>query len=300
MYVITGATGHTGSIVAKALLSKGEKVRAVSRSEEHLKALAAAGAEPFAADMTDGAAVTRAFAGAKAVYALIPPNMAAPDPRAYQMRVAETVARAIQSAGVSHVVLLSSIGADKTEKTGPVVGLHYFEEQLNRIKGLNVLHLRPGSFMENTLMQAGIIRTAGVAAGPLRADLSLPIIATRDIGDVAAKALLRLDFSGQQTRELHGQRDLTMTEVAQIIGRAIGKPELSYVQAPNEQVRAGMVQSGMPGALVDLLLEMAAALNSGYMVPLEARSVQNTTPTSYEDFVKQEFVPAYQGKSAAA
>jgi uncharacterized protein YbjT (DUF2867 family) len=300
MYVVTGATGHTGNVVAKALLSRGEKVRVIGRTAERLKTLAAEGAEPFAADLADAASVTQAFVGAKAVYVMMPPNLASPDFRAFQNRVADAIATALRSASVTHAVTLSSIGADKPDKTGPVVGLHYLEQQLNAIDSLNVLHLRAGYFMENTLAQIGIIQKMGMAVGPLRPDLKLPMIATRDIGEAAANALLTLNFNQKQTRELLGQRDISMSEVAHIIGRAIGKADLRYVQAPDEQVRPALIQIGMSPNMADLILEMSAALNSGHMRALEQRSVQNTTPTSYESFVTEEFVPLYEGKSAAA
>ena len=300
MYVVTGATGHTGDIVATTLLKKGEKVRVIGRSAERLKKLAEEGAEPFAADLTDVGSVTKALAGAKAAYVMIPPNLATPDLRAFQDRVADTIAAAIKASGMTHAVTLSSIGADKTEKTGPVVGLHYLEQQLNRIDGLSVLHLRAGYFMENTLAQIDIIKRMGVTVGPLRPDLKLAMIATRDIGEAAANALLTLNFHQKQTRELQGQRDISMGEVAQIIGKAIGKADLQYVQAPDEQVRPALIQVGMTPNMADLILEMSAALNSGHMRGLEPRSGQNTTPTSYETFVTEEFVPLYEGKPAAA
>ena len=300
MYVITGATGHTGNVVAKALLTKGEKVRVVGRNPDRLKSLVAEGAEPFTADLTDAANITRAFVGAKAVYVMMPPNLASPDFRAFQNRVTDATAAALRSAGVTHVVTLSIIGADKPNNTGPVAGLHYLEQQLNSIDGLNVLHLRAGYFMENTLAQIGIIRMTGMAVGPLRPDLKLPLIATRDIGETAANALLNLDFRQKQTRELLGQRDISMSEVAQIIGKNTGKPDLRYTQAPDEQVRPALIQLGMSPNVANLLLEMSAALNSGYMRALEPRLQQNTTPTSYETFVAEEFVPRYEGKSAAA
>jgi uncharacterized protein YbjT (DUF2867 family) len=300
MYVVTGATGHTGSVVAKSLLKKGAKVRVIGRSVERLKGFAAEGAEPFATDFTDVGGVTKALVGATAAYVMMPPNLASPDLRAFQNRVTDAIAAALESAGVTHVVTLSSIGADKPDKTGPVVGLHYLEQQLNGIDSLNVLHLRAGYFMENTLAQIVIIQKMGMAVGPLRPDLKLPMIATRDIGEAAANALLSLDFRQKQTRELLGQRDISMTEVAQIIGRAVGKPDLRYIQAPDEQVRAALIQLGMSSNMADLILEMSAALNSSHMRALEPRSGQNTTPTSYETFVAEEFVPQYEGKSAAA
>jgi uncharacterized protein YbjT (DUF2867 family) len=192
---------------------------------------------------------------------------------------------------------LSSFGADKSEKTGPVVGLHRLEQKLNRVAGLNVLHLRAGYFMENTLAQIGIIQAMGMIAGPLRPDLKIPMIATRDIGAAAAEALLRLDFRQQQTRELLGERDLSMAEATAIIGRAIDRPTLAYTWLPDEQARPALIQTGMSPSLADLVLEGAAALNSGHWRALETRSPQNSTPTSYETFVAEEFVPRYRGTS---
>ena len=300
MFVITGATGHTGNVVAKTLLANGEKVRVIGRNADRLKEFVAAGAEPFAAELSDGGSVAKAFLGAKAAFVMIPPNPSSPDVLGFQKRVADAIASGLQSSGVTHAVVLSSIGADKPDKTGLVVGLHYLEERLNAIDALNVLHLRAGYFMENTLPQAGIIRTAGMAVGPMRADLKLPMIATRDIGAAAAEALLSLNFRQKQTHELLGQRDVTYEDVAKIIGQAIGKPDLRYIQAPDEQVRAAFIQLGMSSNMVDLLLEMSGSLNSGYMRALEPRSAQNTTPTSYDVFVAEEFVPLFEGKSAAA
>ena len=300
MYVVTGATGNTGNVVAKALLSRGEKVRVIGRTAERLKAFGAEGAEPFAAELTDAAGVTKAFVGAKAVYVMLPPNPANSDYRSFQNRVTDAIVAALRSTGVTHAVTLSSIGADKPDKTGPVEGVHYLEQQLNCIDALNVLHLRAGYFMENTLAQIGIIQKMGMAVGPLRPDLKLPMVATRDIGEAAADVLLSLDFRQKQTRELLGQRDISMNEVAQSIGSAIGKPGLRYIQAPDEQVRPALVQLGMSSNVAGLILEMSAALNSGHMRALEQRSAKNTTPTSYETFVREEFLPRYGGESAAA
>jgi uncharacterized protein YbjT (DUF2867 family) len=300
MYVVTGATGHTGNIVARTLLGKGAKVRAIGRSADRMQALVAQGAESFVTDLTEVSQLAKAFDGAKAAYVMVPPDLTAPDYRAFQDRVTDTIAAALRSAGVTHVVSLSSIGADKPDRTGPVLGLRHLEQQLNHINGLHVLHLRAGYFMENTLSQVGIIQKMGISVGPLRPDLKVSMIATEDVGAVAADALLRLDFQQKNTRELQGQRDISMTEVAQIIGKAIGNPGLRYTQAPDDQVQAALIQLGMSSSTARLLLEMSAALNSGYMRALEPRSAQTTTPTSYETFVAEKFKPLYEGKSAAA
>ncbi|HTS56735.1 MAG TPA: NmrA family NAD(P)-binding protein [Terriglobales bacterium] len=299
MYVVTGTTGHTGNVVARTLLGKGAKIRAIGRSADRLQALVAQGAEAFVTDLTEVSHLVKAFEGAKAAYVMLPPNLAAPDYRAFQDRVTDTITAALRSARITHVVTLSSIGADKPDRTGPVLGLRYLEQQLNHINGLHVLHLRAGYFMENTLSQVGVIQKMGISVGPLRPDLKLSMIATEDVGAVAADALLRLDFQQKNTRELQGQRDISMNEVAQIIGKAIGNPGLRYTQAPDDQVQAALIQLGMSASIARLLLEMSAALNSGYMRALEPRSAQTTTPTSYETFVAEKFKPLYEGKSAA-
>jgi uncharacterized protein YbjT (DUF2867 family) len=300
MYVVTGATGNTGRVVASQLLDQGKKVRVIGRSKERLQPLVDRGAEAFVADLSDQAALTKAFTGAEGVYAMIPPSATSQDFRDEQRQVAKAIAGALESARVKHAVALSSIGADKEAGTGPVAGLHEFEEILNRIAGLNVLHLRAGYFMENTLGQAAAIHAMGKTAGPLRGDLKLPLIATRDIGSAAAELLTALDFSGKQTRELLGQRDLSMDEATAIIGKAIEKPDLKYVQLPGEQMQPAFVQMGMSPNVAGLILEMAAALNSGHMRALEQRSKENTTPTLFETFVKEEFVPVYRGQKQAA
>src|SRR5439155_3931120 len=300
MYVILGATGNTGSVVAKRLLDKGKRVRVVGRDNKKLATFVSRGADAFEADVLDTDALSRALAGAQGVYVLIPPDMTSPDFRAHQDRVTESIAKALEKVGVAHAVTLSSVGADKPDKTGPVVGLHKMELRLAQVPGLNALHLRAGYFMENTLAQIGIIRSFGMMAGPIRADVPLAMIATRDIGAAAAEALLRLDFRGRQTQELLGPRDVTYTEAGRVIGTAIGKPDLAYTQLPEEQVIQAMTGMGISGNMAQLLCEMSAAINSEYMKPLEPRSEKNTTPTSFATFAQEVFLPAYKGQAANA
>jgi uncharacterized protein YbjT (DUF2867 family) len=300
MLVITGATGNTGSAAAERLIASGARVRVIGRDAKRLERFSRKGAEAVVADATDAAALEKAFSGARAVYAMIPPSPAAPDVRAYQERVSDAMASAIRKSGIAHAVALSSTGADKAHGTGPVVGLCSLEKKLESIDGLNVLSLRAGYFMENMLVQARIIQSLGFMAGPIRPDLPLPMIATRDIGAAAAESLGRLDFSGKQTRELLGFQHVTYTEAAKIIGAAIGKPDLAYRQVPASMLKPAMIQMGMSSNMVDLILEMTDALNRGYMKPLEQRSDRNTTATKFETFVNEVFGPAYHASAASA
>jgi len=299
MFVVLGASGNTGHVVATNLLAGGKKVRVVGRNAAHLKPLEAKGAETFTADVTDADALTQAFQQADSAYVMIPPNPTTTDPAGYQNRAIDAIAAAVQKAGTKNVVALSSIGADKSSGVGPVVGLHNLEQKLSQIDSANVLFLRAGYFMENTLGQVNAIRQMGVVATTLRPDLKLTMIATRDIGAAAADALLNPNFKGHQTRELLGQRELTYTEVTRIIGQSIGKPDLKYAQLSNDQFRGVLVQMGMSEQFAKLLTEMTDSLNSGHMRALEPRSSQNTTSTTFENFVAEYFVPAYHQQPAA-
>ncbi len=300
MYTIIGASGNTGRVVAGKLLAHGEKVRVMGRDASRLQGLVQKGAEAFVGNCGDVAALTQAFRGSKAVYLMIPPNPAIPNVREDQERVSDALTAAVQKAGVEYAVVLSSVGADKPDRTGPVIGLHNLEQKLNGVAGLHAVYFRAGYFMENLLPQAMIIKSFGVTGGPLRSDLKLAMIATRDIGAAAAAALLKLDFRGKQARELQGQRDLTYPEVTSIIGKAIGKPDLGYMQLGPAQLKPALMQAGMSSNMADLILEMAESLNSGYMTTLEPRSAENTTPTSIETFVAEQFLPQFREKSASA
>lgn len=299
MYVITGATGNTGSVIANKLLDAKKKVRVVGRSKERLQPFVARGAEACVADVTDAAALTRAFENASAVYAMIPPDFRG-DFRAAQDKTGDAIAAAILKAGVTHLVNLSSIGADVPQGAGPISGLHHYEKKLDGMVKLHVLHLRPSYFFENLLMLIPGIRQFGALSTDFRADLAMPMIATHDIGERAAAELLQLSFTGHSTRELLGPREYTFAEIAAILGKAIGNLRLGYVQAPYEQVEQALQQMGLTPENARLISEMDRALNEGRVKAKEKRSAENTTPTSLEQWAQEVFAPAFQGKATAA
>ncbi|HEV3118369.1 MAG TPA: NmrA family NAD(P)-binding protein [Gemmataceae bacterium] len=293
MHVILGASGNTGSIVADFLLSKGRKVRVVGRDAGRLQRFVRQGAEAFIANLSDAAALTKAFGGARAAYLLLPPITSRED----QERESDAIAKAVKESGLRYAVYLSSYGAQVPEGTGPVAGLHSSEEKLNAISGLNVLHLRAAYFMENNLAAIGMIHGTGIFGHALLPDLKMPMIATRDVGDYAAQRLLDLDFSGKQTRELLGERDLSMAEATAAIARGIGKPDLRYEQLPYDQMEQALTQMGLSSKKAAVYIEMFKAINSGVLAAQEPRSAENTTPTSFETFVRDVFAVAYHGKA---
>jgi uncharacterized protein YbjT (DUF2867 family) len=300
MYVILGATGNIGSEIVSKLLEKGEKIRAIGRNAEKLRSLADKGAETISADVHDSESLAKAFSGARAAFLMIPPSMTSQDYREDQERIGDSIVAAVEKSKLQYAVNLSSIGAQAASGTGPIAGLHAYEQKLNRVAGLNVLHLRPAFFMENNLMAIDMIPSMGVFASALLPDAMFPMIATRDIGAYAAGRLLKLDFAGKQTQELLGERDLSLNGVTAIIARAIGKPDLRYIQIPYEQADQALTGMGVPPKSAALFVEMYRGFNEGIVVNEEPRSASNTTPTSFETFVQDVFVPAFRGKAASA
>jgi uncharacterized protein YbjT (DUF2867 family) len=295
-YVILGASGNTGSIIADFLLSKGEQVRVVGRDARRLQRFVRNGAEAFAADWSDAEALSKAFSGARAAYLMLPPISSRED----QEQQSDAIAQAAKGSGLRYAVHLSSYGAHVPEGTGPIAGLYSSEQKLNAIGGLNVLHLRAAYFMENNLAAIGMIRGMGIFGHALLPDLKMPMIATRDVGDYAAQRLLALDFSGKQTRELLGERDLSMAEATALLARGIGKPDLRYQQFPYDQIQQALTEMGFSPQKAAVYIEMFQAINAGVIAAQEPRAPENTTPTSFEKFVQDVFAPAYRANASAA
>jgi uncharacterized protein YbjT (DUF2867 family) len=284
MIVITGATGKTGSAIAETLISGGKKVRVIGRDAAKLKGFTAKGAESAVGDLGDTAFLTKAFAGAEAVYALIPPNFGVADFRAYQKKIGESIVAAVKGSGVKYVVHLSSQGAHLPDRTGPIVGLHDQEERLNRLDGVNVLHLRPTYFMENLLMNIDLIKKMNIMGSAVRGDVKFAMIATKDIAAYASERLVKRDFSGKSVRDLLGQRDLSLDEAAAVIGKKLGKTGLKYVAFPYDDAEKGMVSMGLMPDMSKLYIEMSKALNDGLFAVHIPRTRENTTSTSIEEF----------------
>ena len=284
MNVIIGATGHIGSQAADILLERGVPVRVIGRDASRLQQFVARGAEAAVGDLRDGAFVARAFAGADALFAMIPPEYGATDFRAYQNDVGAHIASGILKAGIWYVVNLSSQGADLREGTGPILGLRDQEERLNRLEGVNVLHLRPTYFMENLLMNIPVINRFGYAGSAVRGDQPFGMIATSDIAAFVAERLINRDFAGKGVRDLLGERDLTLNEATKILGGRIGLPDLKYVQFSYADAAKWMQEMGISGDVARLFIEMSMALNNGSFAVGRPRNADNTTPTAIEAF----------------
>lgn len=280
---ILGATGKTGGTAAEQLLAAGVKVKAVGRSADKLAALKKRGAQAIAADTADAAALTEALRGSDAAYLMIPGDYTKPDLPGQYRRAGEAIAQAVRDSGLKRAVFLSSLGADATSGTGPIVGLHAAEERLRSIPGLALLILRPGYFYENNYGALHLIKAQGINGSAIDPEVTVPTIAAADIGGAAAEALRKADFSGVVVRELTGPRDLTMAEVTRLLGKAIGKPDLPYVRFPDDGYVEGLKGAGFDPEAARLFLEMAQAFNKG-LVRAQPGTEKVRTTTPFEAF----------------
>jgi uncharacterized protein YbjT (DUF2867 family) len=276
---VTGATGHIGSVIVDRLKAQGHSVRPVSRRA--------------GVNVDDLAALTKTFSGADAVFLMIPPEVTVPDIRKRQNEVGEKLAQAAQAAKVKRVVFLSSVDAHLPKGTGPIVGLHDMEERLRKLSIPEKVFMRPAYFMENHLVGIGMIKQMGMYGSALRADVPIPMIATKDIGEKAAEYLTEEPFRQPEVRELLGPREYTMADVAKTLGAAIGKPDLKYMQFPYEDARKAMVGMGLSPSYAGAIIEMSQSFNDVPVHGTEKRSAQNTTPTTLEQFAQDTFAKAY-------
>lgn len=285
IFVIMGATGQIGHVLAKQLLKNGHKVRALGRDQNKLGELKSLGAEVITIeDFTDATALTKAFNHADAVFSFIPPGYMTDDISAYQDKVGEAIKTAIQKNHIPYVVNLSSIGGQLSAGGGPINGLHRHEERLNTLKDVNILHLRPGYFMENLFWSIPSIKHTGHLSTASKSDLMIPMIATKDIALTAAERLNRLDFEGHSVFEMVGPHAHTMVETAKILGKAIGQPHLSFVQLSMAEAEKEMVASGMRPKNVKLMLEMYQSFNENKIHPTQKIDSAHKTKTTLEEF----------------
>ena len=278
--VITTPTGNIGGRALRQLLAAGADVSVIVRRPEKLSDSVRSRVKIHQGSLTDVDLVTKAFRGAQAALWLTPPNYAHPDPAAYHDELGEVAAAAIKESKIPYVVNISSASAH-LENAGPISGVGAIERRLNEAAE-NVVHLRPGFFMENFLQQIEPIKNDGAIYDPMPADRPYPIIATQDIGDVAAELLLKRNWSGRQNRGLHGAADLTFAEATKILGESIGKP-LKHVQITPDQAYQTFIALGASPGFAKALVEMYQALSKPNAIA-EPRTPETTTPTTLREW----------------
>ncbi len=257
----TGSLGNVAKPLVKKLIAAGHEVTVITSSEDRKPVIEALGAKAAVGSISDAAFLMDAFKAADAVYTMMPPAMGANNMIQNIEDAGRAYAEAIKATRVSRVVMLSSIGADAPQGTGPVQGVNRVETILQTLQGVNVTVLRSGLFYVNFLRDIPLIKGRNIFGNNYPGDLPLPLTHHEDLSDAIAEAL---QTGGKAFEVKYIVSDVaTGDQVAAAFGAAIGKPELSWTNIPDEQLRQGMLSAGLPPELTGLITEMGQGLRAG-------------------------------------
>jgi uncharacterized protein YbjT (DUF2867 family) len=292
--VINTPTSNIGRALAVRLLDAGEIVTVLSRDKRKVDDLAKRGARVIEGSFEEATLLAKALEGAEALFWLTPPP-ARPDYYAWATKCAKQAATAAKKAGVRRAIVLSSMGAHTGPGTGAVGPAREMENDFEALLPA-VVSLRPGIFMENFLLSAGMIANAGQMFLPIPTGKRWPLVATSDIAAKAACWLLDRSWTGHHRVGVHGPKDLSPDEAAAIISLALGKP-VKCVEATRDQARGAMKGMGMPDFVVELIMEQYDAFRDGRLESAEPRTPDTTTPTTLAEFTRTTLIPAIRAAS---
>jgi len=289
--IITGSLGNISRPLSTHLISAGHQVSIVSSNKDKSEEITSIGGIPAIGSVSDERFLTDAFTGADVVYLMVPNDFSTNDLKGHIKEVGEHYANAVKAAGVKKVVLLSSIGAHLAKGTGPIAGLFEVEQIFGKLEDIDILILRPAYFYNNFYGNLDMIKHMGIIGANYGADQTIIMVDPKDIAAVAANKIQE-GFSGKSILYIASDRRM-LKEVAEQIGKAIGKPELPWVAFEDAQAFEGMVGAGLPEEIARNYEEMGTAIRSGVL--WEDFDLNKNVPIGkikLEDFAKQ-FALAY-------
>ena len=293
--VVTGSLGHISKPLTETLVKDGHAVTVISSNPDRQKDIEALGAKAAIGTLEDVDFLVATFAGADAVYAMIPPaNYFDPDLDllAYYRRLATNYAQVINQSGVKRVINLSSIGADLSEGNGILLGTYHVEQILNGLPpDVALTHLRPTSFYYNLYGYVDMIKNGGLIAANYGADQAVVWVSPKDIAAVVAEELVT-PSAGQNVRYVASD-ERTGTETARVLGEAIGKPDLKWVLVSGEQVQQSLAAIGMNPQIAAGLAEMYGSWYDGKLAAEYYRNKPALGQVKLEDFAS-EFAAAFK------
>ncbi|MEJ1963732.1 MAG: NAD(P)H-binding protein [Gammaproteobacteria bacterium] len=291
MIVVTAPTGDIGRQVLNNILDSGEPIRVIARDPSRIPAHIRERVEIVQGSHADIDVVNEAFAGAEAVFWLVPPDPRASSVEAAYVDFTRPACEAIRSQGVKRLVDISPLGRGLALAAhAGYVTASLAMDDLIASTGVDFRALTMPSFMDNILLQLEPIRTRGNFASPIDGDRKLPACATRDIAAVAARLLLDRSWSGQGHVAVLGPADLSFNEMAKIMSWVLGKT-VRYQQISFTAYKSRFVDLGMSEAMAQGMTDMAAAKNEG-LDNAEPRTPGNTTPTSFRQWCEEVLRPA--------
>jgi uncharacterized protein YbjT (DUF2867 family) len=258
--IITGSLGNIGKPLAQNLIASGHDVTVVSSNADRKSDIENLGAKAAIGSVSDADFLAATFAGADSLFAMTPPNLGGSNVISNTANAGKAFAEAINKAGVKRVVMLSSIGADLEKGTGPIVGLHQIEKIYNGLENTAVTFLRAGFFFTNLYNDVPMIKGAGIIGANYPASLKMPFVHPTDIAAAAAEELQK-NATGKNIRYIISDVR-TPNDVANVLGDAIGKTDLPWVEFTDEQSVQGMTQAGLPEEMANMYTEMGSGLRS--------------------------------------
>src|SRR5882724_5554626 len=283
---LTGSLGNISKPLAEILIKNGHKVTIISRDSKKVSDIEALGAAAAIGSVSDSAFLTNAFKGVDTIYTMVPPNWGVSNYRQYIAETGKTYLEAIKASGVKRVVNLSSIGAHLSGGTGPIAGLYDVEHTLNTLDGIAIKHLRAGIFFINFFFDIGTIRNRGIMGNNYGEKTKLVMAHPGDIAAVAAQEL-QGSFEGKSHRYVVSD-EREISQIVKILGTAIGKPELPWVQFSDKETFAGMTAAGMSPAIAGTYVEMGRAINSGILFEdFDHHKPEVRGTTKLTDFAKE-------------
>ena len=288
--IVTGSLGHISKPLIEELIQKGHEVVVVSSKKEKQKDIEALGATAAIGSVEDVSFLTETFKGADVVYCMAPPNFTKADLIAYHSQIGRNYTEAIKASGVKRAIYLSSFGAHRSSGVGIIAGAHNAEQALGELKEVAITFMRPTSFYYNFYNFVPMIQNAGFIAANYGATDVLQMVAPKDIAAAIADEISK-PAEGHTVRYVCSD-ERTCNEVASVLGKAIGKPDLKWDVISNEQMQAGMEGAGLPKILAAQLTEMYGALHNGGMAEDYLKHKPILSKTKLEEFAK-EFAAVY-------
>ncbi|MGW4384832.1 NAD(P)H-binding protein [Kitasatospora sp. NPDC004531] len=296
MIVVTTPTGAVGSLVLSGLLAAGAPVRVVVRDPGRLPAGVRERVEVVAGSHGDPVVVDRAFAGARAVFWLAPPDVRADDLDAVYCGFARPACGALVRHGVERVVGVSALGRHFAGPAGLVTASLAMDD-LIASTGVAYRALAMPAFMENLLQQADGIRERGEFCSVIDADLRLPVVAVRDVARAAVRLLLDDGWRGRGSVPVLGPQDLSFREMAEIAGEVLGRP-VRYRQLTAARFRAVLAGAGLSETMAAATVEMLEAKNAG-LDSAEPRTAASASPTAFRTWCAEVLRPAVAAPPAS-
>jgi uncharacterized protein YbjT (DUF2867 family) len=291
MIVITAPTGQIGHQVLANIVDGAEPVRVIARDPDRLPTDTRERVEVVHGSHGDIDVLTKAFAGADAVFWLVPPDPHAPSVEAAYVDFSRPACEALTALGISRVVTVSALGrGTPAAANAGFVTASLAMDDLIANTGVSFRALTMPSFIDNMLMQLEPIKNKGVFFSPIDGDRKLPACATRDIATTAAGLLLDDSWSGVGHAAVLGPEDLSFNDMAQTMTEVLGKP-VRFQQIPPEAYKETFTKRGMSDAMAQGMLDMAMAKNDG-LDNTEPRTSENTTSTSFLQWCEVVLKPA--------